>query len=212
LYRFELTERGKIALAVFVAAIILVISVVLAVSALRNSSSNVPPPDTPPNISVTDPNESPPEPPENGGFPPPPDDDEAPSVVPPETPPEDKTPPQNDNSDTPPPVEVSSPSLNLSTGKFTFFFSLSVQTALDRETGIMLDKFLTSPKNIRSNLIAIETPKLSSDDSKEFMSVMTSELGYRNVSTARIVHIIDPEIPLSEHIEVTLYYMEQTVK
>ena len=207
MYRFELTERGKIALAVFVAAIILVVSVVLAVSALRNTSPEAPPPDTPQHISDPEPNEPPPEPPENGGFPPPQDEpQDIPPVEKPELPPEE--PPE----EIPAPVEVGNPVLNLSSGKLTFFFTLSMQNTLDKETSMMLDKFLTSPKNVRSNLIAIETPKLPSDDSKEFMSVMTSELGYRNVSTARVVHIIDPEIPLSEHIEVNLYYIEQTIK
>ena len=204
---FELTERGKITLAVLIVIPILILSIILAVITLSRGTAE-PPPETShesqiPELIVTQP-----EPPGNGGFPPP-ETEEEPVEEPDE--PTEEEPDDNDGESVI--IEViGNPTVNLTAGRFSFFFSLNNQTSLDRQTSMLLDTFLTSPRNVPDSKIAIETPKLSADDTKSFMSIMTGALGERNIESQRIVHIIDPEIPLSEHIEVILYYIENSNK
>ena len=239
---FELTERGKITLAVLIVIPILILSIILAVLALRNTKSDTPPPEEAPAISAQYPNELVPQPPGNGGFAPAdvvdPNEVDSHEVSPIDSPegdvPDDESSgdgalvdevsgdnsgdeASGDNSstgitDVASVNSVGRPTLNLTAGKFSFYFSFAAQKSFDNETLILLDKFLASPLNVRSNTIAIETPKLSRDDASAFMLVMTSELGARNISTARVTHIVDPEIPLGEHFEVVLYYIEQQIK
>ena len=203
---FELTERGKITLAVLIVIPILILSIILAVITLSRKT-NEPPPDTSKQPQIPEMIVTQPEPPDNGGFPPP-EETEQPGEEPnePTEPVEEE--PDDDDPESTPVIAIGNPTVNLTAGRFSFFFSMNNQTSLDRQTSTLLDTFLTSPKNVPDSKIAIETPKLSTDDTKSFISIMTSALGERNIESQRIVHIIDPDIPLSEHIEVVLYYIE----
>ena len=207
MHSYELTERGKIALAILIAIVILTVSIILAVLTFRNNASETTPPEVANNISAPDLNEIEPQPPEPGGFTPSDDSSDEPSDYTPEIDPLDEYSNDYSNIDNQRPNNIGNPTVNLTTGRFTFFFSLNIQTSLDYETGLMLDKFLTSPRNIPSSIIAIETPKLSNEDTTSFMSVITGALGERKIDSERITHIIDPDIPLGEHIEVNLYYI-----
>ena len=220
MYTFELTDRGKIALVLFVASIILVVSIILALVGLSNRSSAASPPDS--NEQAVSPAQAidVEQPSETDGFPPllyPLNDNNAEDYDPAtdyekydyakydDTSSEDASNDNNEIVERPP--EIGSPSVNITAGRFTFYWSKNLQTSLDRETTSMLGTFLASPKNTPDSMIAIETPNLSEEDKNLFISVMTSALGELGIDSGRITHIVDPNIPLSEHIEVNLYYI-----
>ena len=218
---FVLTDRGKIFVAIVVVIPILILSIILAVLAF--TSDKTPPDDD--GQAYIPPTDITPQPPVNGGFDPPkdiiddPDDDDKDPTGcgsdDDDTTNDDKDDDDKDNdndTDVTPPDVVSNPILNLTTGALSFSFSPKLQTALDKDTSTMLDQFLLSKRNVPENDIAVETPKLSSNDTTLFMNVITSALKERNVNTSRIVHIVDPKIPLSDNFEVVVYYIERTGK
>ena len=215
MHGYELTDRGKIALAFCLVIPILILSTLIAFFVFRNTLPEVPPQDELHNISATDPSNAQPQPPENGGFASSDDYDSTDSETDSSASEDDLNDNDssddydiNDDDDSIYPENVGSPTVNVSAGRFTFFFSVNNQNSLNNEIKVMLDMFLSSPRNIPGSLIVIETPVLSSDDTRTFMSVMTDALGERNISIDRITHAVDPEIPFNKHFEVNMYYVE----
>ena len=212
---FELTERGKIVLAVIIVIPILILSIILAILAFSGDPPNPSSPDAKNEGLTQDQIEILIEPPDNGGFPPPDDEDEFASQQPPDiaVDPSDNDAPDeaddNNNEDTDLPDDIGSPTVNLTAGTFTFYFSINHQSAPDRESLILLDMFLSSSKNKPDSIIAIITPRLSADDNTAFMTIMTSVLGERNIPSDRIMQIIDPAIPLGEFFEINMSYIDK---
>ena len=207
MHGYELTDRGKVALALCLVIPILILSTLIAFFAFRNTLYEVPPQDDLHNISsATDPSPSQPQPPGNGSFTPSDDYDSADDSEPDSSASDDYD--INDDDDSIYPESVGSPTVNVSAGRFTFFFSVNNQDSLNNEIEVMLDMFLSSPKNVPGSLIVIETPVLSIDDSRAFMSVIIGALEGKNIDIDRITYIVDPEIPFTEYFEVNLYYVE----
>ena len=214
---FEFTDRGKIFITVIIAVLILIISIVLAVLTLSANSSDPDPPVTDNDERSQIPSEAPPEPTNNGGDESQPEEDE-------DDPIDDQTEDieldplidgNDDDFDEPDDdldivlIAPENPVVNLSAGTFKFFFSVDLQSTLDRNSLILLDTFLASPKNRPETVIAVETPRLDSSDNNLVMSAITSALGERNIGTERIMQLVDPQIPLSDFFEVNLYYIDR---
>ena len=201
MYKFELTERGKIVIAIVLVLLILVLpAVILALKAMASqppalpdnspdvSAASPPAPDTAPSPTTPEPS-----PPDNGGF------------VPPEPSPSD-----GGNPEPLRPIGVPEPSIDVAEQTLSFYFPLEANNGLDRETLSVLDAFLGLPGNIPRNIIAISTPLLPDDTAGSFTLVMTETFEERGVSSQRLAYIVDPDVPLSDYFEVDLYYITPT--
>ena len=199
---YELTERGKIVIAVVLVLLLLVLpSAILAYKAMAGQPSQ-PPEDQEAAASVdslpafTDSpqaaiNESPP--PDGGGF-------NQPYV------------PRPNGQESARPAGSEQSHVDLIEGRLSFSFSPNGQNSLDAETSTMLDEFLTSPKNTPNSLIAVETPQLSYEYSSKLVSVVVDAFSERGVSEQRIAYITDPTVPLAETFEVNLSFITRRPK
>lgn len=203
---YELTERGKIVVAVILVLLLLFLPAALLVytamadqstgsSGDVNNNAYVTPPNTagdpsPPVIS-----ESPP-PGTNGGG----SDSEDPDPT--ETDPPDVVDPgEPDPTDEPspePPPSAGPARVDPVRGTLSFVFSPELHSSLDAETSHMLDDFLTSPRNTFDSTIAVEIPRLSIDVSQRFVNVIADAFAERNIERNRIAYITDPSVPLSD--------------
>ena len=199
---FELTERGKILVAVVLVLLFLVLTAgILVFMAMASPSTDQPISDQSPQESLPSPDDTASSP---IAIPPPPDDDGLdPPVV---------TPPDNGGSHTPRPNGVGPPVVDSTEGTLSFFFSTEFQSGLDQEIMSMLDIFLGSPENTHDKMIAIETPKLSEEDTGTFITVITDALGELGIEAQHLAHIVDPNLPLDVYFEVNLYYITHRPK
>jgi len=209
---YELTERGKIIIAVILVILLLVPSTILAIKARAGTA---PPPDDPPVTAVplpATPDDDLPENPEplpDGSGSDPleheddPTDDPADDVVddPTDDPagqPTDQDLPQGDNgeagsSDTPGEQQEFGPvSLDVSKGTMVFIFSPDLQDTLDPETTAMLGEFITSPKNKADSRILVEMPGLSQEDTTTVVSAVTMAFTRYDVARKDLVFITLP--------------------
>ena len=227
---YELTERGKIAIAVIIAVILLALAVALTVKAFakqepqpngnqssaESDQSNFPPvepsteipvgtPDKPPEGT---PDETPPTtaespPPSGGGF--------NPTDPPDETPPTNGTIPDgNDEPDGPEnadPPESGPTGGNPSEGTLSFLFSPYYQDELDSETASLLEVLLKSPNNTRNSSIAVATSRLSDDASSVLMSAVKSAFRAHGIPEQRILHIENSTGLSGETIEVSFFFI-----
>ena len=182
---YELTERGKIIIAVIMVILLVVLS--FTILAIRAWAGSAPPPDDPPVTAVplpASPDIAAPETseplPNGSGFNPlePTDDpDDEPADDPVDEPadepadePTNQDLPESDNGEsgsydpTHDEQKFGPVSLNLSKGTMVFIFSPDLQDALDDETTAMLGEFITSPKNTAGTQITVEIPNLSEED------------------------------------------------
>jgi len=207
---YELTERGKIVVAVLLVLLLLLIpSAILSLKAMSqpNAPSNNPSPDSSgasspsgmPSIITDSP------PPNGGGF----------------TPPYVSPPNGNNNtgqaslsnSQSPDkPAGIGQPSIEVSEGKISFFFSPSLQNTLDVETSSLLDDFISSPKNAPDTLIAVEMPKLSDEDAEKLMSAVVSALAAQGIREQRLAYIVRSTEATGDVFEVNLYYIPNPIK
>ena len=205
---YELTERGKIIIAVILVILLLVLpSTILAVRAWAGSA---PPPDDQPVTAVplpaTPDDDLPeiPEPlPDGSGSDPleheddltddPADDEADDPTDDPVGEPEDQDPPQGDNgetgsSDTPEEQQEYGPvSLDISKGTMVFIFSPALQDTLDPETTAMLGEFITSPKNKTDTQIVVEMPDLSQEDTTTLVSAVTKAFAQHEIPRKDLV-------------------------
>ena len=237
---YELTERGKIAVAVLIAVILLALAVALTVKAFAKQESQ---PVGNQSSAEYDPANSPPAEQPNGspvGTPDKPPEgtpDKPPEGTPDETPPTttDSPPPsgggfnppdepsQTDNnepdgSDLPDGQEKTNPPISgpsggtPSEGTLSFLFSPDYQDELDPLTASMLGELLKSRYNTRNSSIAVATPRLSNKDSSTLMAAVKSAFGAHGVSDQRIMHIENSTGVAGETFEVSFYFIPSAGK
>jgi len=208
MHGYELTERGKILVAiVLVLLLLLVPSAILLYTAMAGQAS--PPPadndaqasgDYPPLIAEMAPSqsiESPP--PTGGGFNPP--DISYPNAG------------GNPGGQYPTsPPGLGQPSVDHSEGTLSFFFSPGIQNTLDVETASMLGIFLSSPKNSPDSLIAVEIPILSEDYTEKTTSAVISAFAARGVREQRLSFRTGPDEAADGPFKVSLYFFTQPEK
>ena len=237
MHQYELTERGKILVAiVLVLLLLLVPSVILLCGAMENQpptpsgthgseASQSPPPSfaeiSPPIISNSPP-------PTGGGFSPPDvtttngtvfiQPDVTPTYYPPDVTPTFIPPnelPTDGGSviqETPKPPDYGPTGGNPSRGTLTFLFSPDKQNTLDAETLSMVDTFIKSPSNTRSSLIRVETPKLSAEDTEKLASAVTKAFTDQGVPESRISYSVNQNEVEEDSFEVNLSYIPRDVK
>jgi len=192
---YELTDLGKIIIAVFLCIAILTTAVILAVRAWNspelppdNPSTIEPGPDDgvivdrpPPGDSEGDATDEPgSENGEQGAF--------DPTTPPPEEPTDD---PIDDPIDDPveEPPEVGPVSINRAAGTMSFMFAPGSQTALDSESFALLDDFFSSPKNTSSAQLTVEMPHLSEREVSAVINAVTEAFAAHGVEQKDITFL-----------------------
>ena len=207
MHRYELTERGKIAIAIVLVVLFLLIpSVIMLLKSMANqpaqpeddpeqSTSGSRPPVTvvvtPPSSNITP--ESPP--PTGGGF------------NPPEVIPSESVAPEGED-------DIEQPVFNPDEGTLQFLFSPDKQEALGPGVTSMLIRFLSVPANTKDSLIAVELPKLADADMDKAIDVITDAfipLGVEEQKLAFIVHTEEGDV-IEEPYEIKLSYIKDPKK
>ena len=201
---YELTERGKIIIAVILALLVFVIpSTILVVLAWDRPP---PPPDDPPvtaeplPIPANDvPTNSDRPLPEGSGFSP--DDN-----------------PENDinKQDSPDPMEdfpcdlpVYEPaSVDLSEGTMVFLYWPDLQKPLDDEILLMFGEFLTSPKNTDTSVILAEIPLISDDETSALIAAITDAFAGHGVPLRKMAFAVYQSDTDEPFYKVTLSFIE----
>lgn len=209
---YVLTDRGKIVLAVilvvlifFLPAVILIFSAIAspppkAPDSEKPQASAAPPalPDEPPPVITKSP------PPDGGGF--------NPSGM---LPPTDGDPDEQGTTDgqAPSPAPGSGQgNADPIDGTLSFRFSPHFFEKLDAGTSALFDVFLSSHKNTRDSVIAVETPELTDEIKGVFIPFIVDAFVSKGVDESRIEYITDPGVPLSDEFEVVLYYISRGTK
>ncbi|MDR2571709.1 MAG: hypothetical protein LBD23_15640 [Oscillospiraceae bacterium] len=200
MYNYELTERGKIIIAIVLVLLLLVLpSVVLAVKAWNST----PLPDDLPNSTVSDPEDTPEDPngplPNGSGFDPndDPQDDNGKKEPPDPTP---------DPTDDPP--DVNPIIFDRAEGTVEFVFSPDLHESLDSDTVKILGDFIRSPKNVRGAQIAIEIPQLPEDELAIILSAITDAFAQHGISQELLAFITYPSQTLDvRSIDVKLSFL-----
>ena len=205
---YELTERGKIIVAIVLVLLLLLIPSAILLYTAMSGQAAPPPSDqnpgesgsSPPSVSVTLPplnSESPP--PNGGGF----------------NPPEVLTPDSNgglgEKAPSRPPG-AGQPEIDTSEGTLSFFFSPSLQNTIDVETSSMLCAFLKSPKNIPDSMIAVEMPQLSGEDADKTISAIISAFAALGVQEQRLAFVTYPNGIIEGIFSVNLTFLTQQSK
>ena len=213
---YEFTERGKIAIAVIIAILMITLAVILAVRFLNGTppldnqpqASESGTADSPTDISNTplpdgsgvDSNDPTNENGEHGSFDPQEElseDPEEPTLdsspepadsaqEPSEEPPEDEQTQENPPGRQP---ATGSASINRSLGTMSFSFSPSGQDSLDSDTVAMLEDFIASPRNTASSQIVIEIPQLSGNETSTIKSVVIDAFAKQGVAQSSLEFI-----------------------
>jgi hypothetical protein len=181
LYNYELTERGKIIIAIVLVLLLLVLpSTILAVRAWNTSPP--PPVDDPSHTTDPEPGDDLPEI-SNGPLP---DGSGLNPLDPPE-----QEPPQagNEEHDYDPP-EFGPIDLNLPDGTMLFLFSPEVQEVLDSETISMLSEFVTSPKNTADAQIIAEIPALPEEEASMLIAAINDAFALYGVSHEDLSYVV----------------------
>ena len=205
MYGYELTERGKIMVAIILVLLLLLIpSAILLYTAMSNETS--PPPDQgsqtsgvpPPSIFETPPNngsESSP-PPNGGGF-------NQPDALPSD----DNVNPGGQYPTSPP--GLGQPYVDPSEGTLSFFFSPGLQNTIDVETSSMLGIFLSSSKNVPGSLIAVEIPSLSDEHTEKTKSAIVSAFAALGIREQRLSFRTDQDGEATDPFRVNLSFSAQ---
>ena len=201
---YELTERGKIAIAIILAIFLIVLAVILAIRVWNGSSSPFDNQNrtseqeqayTPPEISSTPspegngtPPEDAPENGEQGSFDPPQEPADEPSEDTVQDPSEETTDSTELDEEEPPQEEgqsalpvVAGPSLNRSAGTMSFRFSPSSQDSLDEDTIAMLGDFLDSPANTANSRVVVSIPRLPETETAKIIAAVTDAFAEQGV-------------------------------
>ena len=224
---YELTDRGKIAIAVVIAVVLFALSTILVIKALAarppqqpDGQGSVATDVSPPAVADTTPPEITDSPPPNGGgFNPP----GAPPAVSPgfpvETPPgtSQNVPPSPgvtpEPSTTPDPAEgIGQSTVDPAGGTLSFHFSPESQHSLDNETTAMLGAFLGSPKNTRDTYVVIEIPQLSDEHTERLVAAIVSAFAAQGVGDQRLSFARKPTETAAGAFEVSIYYLAQQGK
>ena len=222
MHSYELTERGKIVIAIILVVLILVLpAAILAYKAWaqpaqppENSNTggtgSVQPvsPDTSSPIVAISP------PPNGGGFNPPgisPTDDDGEPDDTGNTPDTSDTSDIPDTPDTPPPVS-NRPSVDPTEGTLSFFFSPDQQHAPDAETTSAFSVFLSSNKNTPDSLISVEIPKASREDSDIVITAVISAFAELGVNTQKLSFVTVSSKSTEGPMQIHLSYITQRTK
>lgn len=180
---YELTERGKIFVAILLVFFLLLVpSAIMLYSAM--SGEAVPAEGNEPQSAGVPPLSSNGEPVQTGTKPPP----NGGGFYPPEAVP----PNGGDAGDkTPRPTGVGHPCLGDDGDGLSFYFSPNFQNTVDAETSSVLGIFLSSPKNDPNVQILIEIPELSDGDAKKTKSAIISAFAAQGVREQRLCFIVN---------------------
>jgi len=212
---YELTDRGKVVIAVILVIIIFVIPATIL--AIRAWAVSTPPPEDPRQSAEPLPlpaDDTPPEiedrPLPNGsGFNP---------LDPSNHDPSQTDSDETDLSDPPQDPPLSQPEhgqaeLNLAEGTMMFVFAPDIQDSLDDSTVSMLGKFLTSPHNTSNAKIAVEMPNLSEEDTSVLISALADAFSQHGVTQEKLVYAKNQTEPVERSFEVNLsYYLDPNEK
>jgi len=210
MYNYELTERGKIVIAVLLVLLLLLVPSAIL---LYNAMISQPPQPTenkdpdelksPPPITVITPppeiKESPP--PEGGGL--------SPSDVEPSP---DDGGGGEEEQEPPKTPEFGPTGGNPSQGTLSFLFSPDEQTMLDDETLSMMEELIKSPHNTDFNLIAIEIPQLSGENADKFFFAVVSAFTDLGIQEQRLAYVAHPSEAVEGAFEVQVYYIQTSIK
>jgi len=206
---YEITERGKIVIAVIIAIPLFIIAITLAVIAWNNTQS---PPDDPPSHSESHQPEEDPEIsdkplPDGSGFTPhePPEPDETEHGEQGEFDPDLSEDPPDEIPD------ISPVSVDLSAGTMLFWFSPDDRDSLSDSTVDKIGEFLTSPKNTSESQIVIEMPKLPDDELSELISAVTDAFAKHGISHENLAYATYSIDPSDESFEINLYFLTASV-
>jgi len=203
--RYELTERGKIIIAIVLVLLLFVLpSAYFAVKAWLGSPA--PPQENPPQAMEPAPGTTEDEPvtsdgplPNGSGFYPP------------------ENPPQNGNGESAYPGEEDDPtdapefgfvSVNTVGGTLIFLYAPELQNALDTETESKIELFLSSPRNTPDSQIAVTMPQLSGGDLDILISAISHTFASYEVLQERLAYItynVEPDI---RSFEVRFSYLQ----
>jgi len=215
---YEITDRGKIIVAVVLVVVILTTAVFLAVRALNGSLY---PPEEPPQVvdpgpgddeisgdpingddPTDDPNGDPTDDPNDNPTGDPVDDpgrdpngntvddpSDDPTDDPNDDPNEDPTgDPSGDPTEIPP--EVGPVSINRSEGTMSFMFAPSVQSTLDNNSILMLKEFIDSPMNTSGSQLTVEMPHLSESDVTTLIRAITGAFSEYGIAQRDITFLV----------------------
>jgi len=200
---YELTERGKIIIAVVLALLVFVIpSTVLVVLAWDR------PPPLPDDLPITaEPIPIPAEDaPKNSDRPLP----DGSGFNPNDNPEEDNNQqdPADPLKDHPCELPVYEPaSVDLSEGTMVFLYWPNQQKTLDDDILLMIGEFLTSPKNTDTSLILAEIPLLSEDDTTTLISAIADAFADYDVTQRKLAYAVYQSETDEPFFEVTLSFI-----
>jgi len=221
MYYYELTERGKIVIAVILVLLLLLVpSAILLYTTLASMPPQ--PPDGPGSEALTSPPPSQSEvtpplitvspPPNGGGL-------DTPEVTPPDVggqfPPEISPSAPGAGTENPDPSLPPEPGPiggDPSEGTLTFLFSPDKQRTLDARTLSMLDDLVKSPKNTEGSMIALEIPQLSDENATKVISTVVNAFTVRGIQEQRIAIIRSPGDIAEGPFEVRLYFIPNNMK
>jgi hypothetical protein len=214
MYRYELTERGKIVIALMLVLLLLLIpSAILLCTAIASqppkpletqgsgapeSESPTPPPAPPPTITPTPViTESPP--PSGGDF----------------NHGEDAA--GDDNNETEEHTPSKPPELcynddSITEGIFSFVFFPDGQDLLYDRTLSMLYEFINSPQNTDDSSIAIEIPKLLAGDMDKLRHALNSAFTGLGISEQRLVYVTNSSPIADGAFKVSLSFIPLDIK
>ena len=201
---YDLTERGKIIIAVILVTLIFVIpALVLAVNAWNNT------PETPEDPPQTETPEDPQSGISNGPLPdgsgftpvetPKPENGEQGSFDPPLDPPEEM-----------PVPEFGPVGIDQSAGTMSFMYAPDMQESLDGDTISMMGEFVSSPKNTAESQIIVELPDLSDDETSVLINAIADAFAQHDVVRDVLSYVVSPADSNERIFEVNLSFTQST--
>lgn len=204
---YELTDRGKILIAVVIAVLFLLIPAgILVFSAFADRPPNEPDAEAsgaPPASNVeADPSQPLNSPPPTGG-----------DFNPPDVQPTESGDSQTDVKDPADPVDAGLViGGNPSEGTLSFLFLPGASDTLDDETLAALDMFVSAPWNSDKNRIVVELPHAPGNAEDMVISAIISAFSERGILEQRLVFIVSPDSMEDGLITVNMYYVPYETK
>ena len=205
---YEITERGKIIIAVLIVILLFVIpSLILAINAWNNS----PPPVEPPRSVAPEPDEIPAisdRPlPDGSGFNPrelsETGNGEQGSFDPPIDHPDDE--PYNE-------LEFGPVNIDSTAGTMSFRFNPELQDTLDSDTVALMGEFITSPRNTSNAQIAVEMPNLPEEDLSVLIAAVTGAFAIHNINLEKLAFVNQESEAEERTFEIRLVLFTETYR
>lgn len=226
--KYELTDLGKIIIAVVLVFLLLLLPSALLVF---KTMAAQPPPSTdkqeseasgalPPNITEPTPSEIKDSPPPHGGGLVP--EDATPAQSPGSSPGTSQGEPSGAPQQTPngthegPPPDPADGYLRGSVdpleGTLSFLFSPGIQSDVGPEISAMIGEFLSSPRNTLNSVILVEMPTLSHQHADVFIDAIVEAFKAQDVGEQRLAFSMLPAEPSDEPFMANLRYLPQQGK